>query len=322
VLGISESSVSINWETNNDEYTSASITLYPDADPPASPRSFKVENSIEKSIKIEGLKGLTRYSYELSLLNSDEVKVAEEGFFITNFSSLKTALHTRDSLTLRGEIFYLASWESKVPVIIMMHGLDEVMNTWKESETMMKLLKQGFACLVFYNRGHTPSDPFDTEIFPGPEGVKYLGADVEAAIKGLRQFEFVDALKVGLMGGSMGGSSSVIGNYFPEVIASVPLGPEEGEGGNNMKEFFPELEEFQLKGVFYIAAEHDIPVRDGVVNDIPEFCLDLFGQTQPPRKIWIIKGESAHGSKLAALPGVQDTLVAWFVEQMPSPYSH
>lgn len=322
VIGITETSGTLNWVTNQDEYTSAYITLFPEFDPSASLNTYTVDNNSEKSIVFEGLKGLTEYNYEISLLGGSEELVREKGSFRTTYTSEKTNLFTRDSFTLKGEISYMSAWDNKVPAIIMMHGLSEVMNIWQDSDTMEKLLKEGYACMTFFNRGHKNSDDFPLELFEGPDAVKYLGADVEAAIQGLKEYEFIDPMKVGLMGGSMGGSSSVIGNFFPEVCASVPLGPVwPADGTVQVKKFFPELESSCMQSIYCIASEKDIVQINETEYNFPAMARNVYNDTRAPRKLWIINGPGLHGSKLTTYPGVQDSLTAWFVEQMPSPYS-
>ena len=320
VSGISETTVTINWDTNLDDYTSAEISLFPESDLETEPISKTIDNNSERSVAFDRLKGLTKYDYELSLLQGNKVAVSHHGRFRTTYTSERVTLFTRDSLTLKGEISYMSSWDSRVPAIIMMHGWTEELDPWNKSTTMDELIRNGYACLAFFFRGHNSSDQFDLELFKGPETLLYLGCDMEAAIQGLKQYEFIDTTNIGLMGGSMGASAATMGNLFPEVQASVPLGPVNPSYARPITDFFPELAPYHLQTIYYIVGEKDNANKEGW--DLAAMTKDLYNATRHPRKIWIIEGSQLHGTRLTTHPGVIDSLTAWFVEQMPSPYSN
>jgi len=319
VSGISETTVTINWDTNLDDYTSAEISLFPESGPETESISKTIDNNNERSVAFDRLKGLTKYEYELSLLQGNKVVASHHGRFKTIYTSERVTLFTRDSLTLKGEVSYMSAWDSRVPTIIMMHGFTEELDPWNKSNTMDELIRNGYACLTFFFRGHKTSDHFDLDSLAGPNGLLYLGCDIEAAIQGLKQYEFIDTANIGLMGGSMGALAATVGNLFPEVQVSVPLGPFYPPYARPITDFFPELSPYYLQTIYYIVGEKDNANKEGW--DLAAMTKDLYNSTRHPRKIWIIEGSQLHGTRLTTHTGVIDSLTSWFVEHMPSPYS-
>jgi hypothetical protein len=223
---------------------------------------------------------------------------------------------TRDDLKLVGKLFYLSSWESKVPAIIMMHGHTLSENPWEEGSVMDTFIQNGYACMTFMFRGHGMSVPgFDQDLLVGEDAIYYVGCDVEAAINALRNEPMVDISAIGLMGGSLGAGAATFCNHFPEVKASVPLSTVRAPGNKTFADFFPDIDAKPLQTIYYITPENDI-VGEHILRDYAKYWFD---QTREPRKLWIIEGSSLHGHTVAGYPGVLDSMTAWFVEHMPSP---
>ncbi|MEN8204056.1 MAG: hypothetical protein ABFS28_15770 [Bacteroidota bacterium] len=315
---VKENTAVLSWAVSSDAYASVRIILNNETDLSESSRTIILNGNTSTSTFLEELTGLTKYSLtvELQDSNSEKLCCSDEKTFKTSCSKVPVKMLTRDSYTLRGNIYYLSSWTEKVPGILMMHGLGEVMAPWPESETMNMLIARGYACMSFNFRGHSNSEAFDIQKFKQDSGGFFLGCDMEAALSCLTAHDIVDPSSIGLMGGSMGGSASVIGNYFPQVKTSVALSPVIGSG-IPFKNFFPELEQEYLISISYIVAEND----DSGGYDFPGMSSDLYDITEEPRKLWIIPGIPHHGSSLATYPGVNDEIVYWFTETMPSPYT-
>lgn len=303
---VGETTASFSWQLSSKAYSSTLLSIYKQSDPAGSVRDFAIDGNSATTFEIDGLTGLTSYAYTISFLNdqSEELAVSDERTFKTSFTSEEVEMITRDSYTLKGSISYLSTWNSEVPGIIMMHELDARENPWQASETMEALISKGFACMVFFFRGHGTSNAFPSQEFLGPNAAFYLGCDVEAAIDCFKNHILVDSTKIGLMGGSLGAAASVIGNYFPAVVSSVAL----STGTNaafSMKEFFSEFEDVNLRSIYYIAGE-----LDQVFGwNWPGMAMDLYSMTEDPRKLWIIPGSSMHGCALIGQTGLQDSLM-------------
>ncbi len=311
-----ETSVVLHWGVTTDEFSSIRIILSNETDLSESVRTISIEGNTSRSILLDGLTGLTKYSFRLELLdsNAELITSSEEKTFITSYTSEKLEISTMDGYLLRGNIYYLGSWSTKSPGIIMMHGLGEVMAPWPKSETMDILIQQGYVCMTFNFRGHGNSQSFDTKLFKSSKGAFYLGCDVKAAVQYMIHHSRVDSSSIGLMGGSMGGTASVLGNYFPEVRTSVALGPVINDGPTIMS-YFPELEGNNLKSIYYIVGELD-NLGD---YDFPGISATFYKVTEEPRNLWIIPGISHHGSALTTHLGVNDSIAHWFTKTIPSP---
>jgi len=313
----SETSASISWETNNDHYSAAEIVLYK-AENHSLVESKEVPGTMDNSVIFEDLTGLSTYEYTISLQGGSET-ASHSGRFRTTYSSLPLTMITRDSFRLVGDLFYLSSWKQKVPVIVMMHGHGETHTPWEKSKTMDSLISTGYACATFYFRGHNQSASFDIELFKSLENTYYVGADLEAVIHTLGNQSQVDGNSIGMLGGSMGGEGACVGNRFPQVKASVALGPV-GPWPKERKTFeecFPDVDAVPLQTVYYIVSEFDV---QGEYNMF-EYTQNLYNSTMDPRKLWILYGVKVHGNQLANHPGALDSICSWFYEQMPSPIS-
>ncbi len=114
----------------------------------------------------------------------------------------------------------------------------------------------------------------------------------------------------------MGGMAAVLGNLHPEVITevitSVALGPTNAL--SYYKSLFPELGQHNLACIYYIVGKNDF-LSD---YDFPGEAQKLYNVTEEPRKLWILPGSALHGSTLMTHSGVNDSIVAWMKEQMPS----
>jgi len=322
VNNVGETSAEISWETTDDEYTSVNLFITNESDAGPYVKDIRIDGIQTKSILIDDLTGLTDYSLSLKLLNGEEPLDEEAKIFRTSYSAEKFEMVTRDDYTLRGIMYYLSSWTEKVPGIIMMHGLTETMHPWMKSETMDALITEGYACMAFYFRGHGNSDGFDTDLFGGPDAGLYLGNDVETSIIHILTDDRVDPDKIGMMGGSMGGTASIIGNMFPEVKSSVALSAVWTQYyWESFRNAFPELDTCHLCSIYFIAGENDIHDNEWGHFDSGKMAQDCYDISGDPKNIWILPGSKLHGSSLATYPGVIDTTVNWFKKTLPSPYN-
>ena len=314
VSDVTETTANISWQVSADAYSSTMLSIYEESDPVGSERSFTISENKTTTIDIDGLKGLTKYGYSIALLNesSEEIAKSNEKTFKTTYTKEKIELRTEDSLTLKGQITYFASRQSRVPGIIMMHGLGDVMGQWYNSEMMELLIPEGYACMAFFFRNHGNSDTWDGE-FKSIEGLRVLGYDTDAAINYMKNHERVDSENIGLMGGSMGGMTAVHGNLHPNVRTSVSLSPTDGYV--EYLSVFPEYQQYNLASIYYIVGEYNF------LGDypFPSASQTLFDATEEPRKLWIITGSSSHATALLFHPGVNESIVDWIKEQMPSP---
>ena len=328
LVNLSETSVTLNWSTNHDAYTAAEISVFPESGTSASPILITVNNSSEKSVEIDGLKGIAEYQYRLSLVLDGTVITSNEGNFKTPYTVEPLIAVTRDSIQLAGKISYLAGREEKVPGIIMMHGWKENTNRWEGSETLERLLQEGYACMTFFFRGHGTSGVFDLDKYFTPDGkdfapeaMIYCLSDMEAVLHSIMQHPVVDSTRIGLAGSSAGAGVAYYATMFPEMHTSVGLSTTLITEYDDYKEVFPELAPFERRSMYFIAASEDIIENERGVHDFENMAKQAFAETQPPKGLWIIQDSHSHGFSLLDEPGVKDSLVVWFMDQMPSPYS-
>ena len=117
----------------------------------------------------------------------------------------------------------------------------------------------------------------------------------------------------------MGGEGACVGNRFPQVKATVslgPVGPWPAER-KTFEECFPDIDAVPLQTVYYIVAEDDITEE----YNMYQYTQTLFNNTWDPKKLWILYGSEVHGNKLANQPGAVDSICSWFYEYLPSPIS-
>jgi len=328
LVNLSETSVTLNWSTNLDVYSAAEVSISAESETSASPIVKTVNNNSEKSVEINGLTGITQYHYRLSLLRDGTIITTTEGNFKTLYTVEPLEAVTRDSIQLAGKISYLIGREEKVPGIIMMHGWKEMNNGWEGSEILEKLLLEGYACMTFCFRGHGTSGNFDLDKFFTPDGTDfspeamiYCLSDVEAALHGIMQHPAVDSTYIGLAGSSMGAGVAYYATMFPEIHTSVGLSTTLITEYKDYKVAFPEMAPFERRSMYFIAASEDIIENERGVHDYEMMAKQAFAETQPPKGLWIIQDSQSHGFSLLDETGVMDSVVVWFVEQMPSLYS-
>jgi dienelactone hydrolase len=106
-----------------------------------------------------------------------------------------------------------ASQTNKVPLMIILHGSG---GTWggREARHAEYLSQNGMGALVidtFYSRGLTKNDKYIPRLMEAnfPDQL----ADAFAALNSLQRHPFVDGNKIGIMGYSMGGISTILAAY-------------------------------------------------------------------------------------------------------------
>lgn len=319
ISNITETSAQLSWSVDGDEYSSTLINIYEETGNAESGTTISIAGNSETSALLDGLRGLTKYVYSIVLLNdnSEELGNTGERTFKTTYTREAFEMFTADSVTLRGHFTYFSSRQSKVPGIILMHGLGAVMGTWHNSETLEMLISEGYACMAFFFRGHGNSDAVeDLQTFKSFEGIGWLGNDIETAITYMSDHTLIEPMQIGLIGGSMGGMASVFGNLHPEVQTSVALSPTDVLA--NYKSMFPEVGKNNLASIYYIVGEDDRLSDWDFLGDAKR----LYSSTDEPRKLWILPGSTLHGAQVMTYPGAMDSVRNWFLEHLPSPYSN
>ena len=135
-----------------------------------------------------------------------------------------------------------------------------------------------------------------------------LPKDLQAAIDFMNAHELVASGKLGLVGGSMGGSLALAGNGYEEVQTSVALSPAQ----DGVFLIFPEM---TLTSAYYLVGELDIHEDPAV--DFPAETQALYDLTDDPRKMDIIPGTAEHGSELLSRDSLNATIRDWILEKVP-----
>jgi dienelactone hydrolase len=214
---------------------------------------------------------------------------------------------TEDGLVISGT-FQAAPGVASGPAVLMLHQIFNDRHDFDDQ--WFNFQEAGISTLAIDFRSHGGSDAApvtQAELLTDPNQLRF---DVEAALDYLRSRpEFVDPLRIGIIGVSVGANMAVVANHNSQT----------GDWGvKSICAISPDLENSQalagttelvLAGAQYVAAELN-------AEDTAD-AQALFDITGEPRDLRSVLDTSAHGADLlAASPSAREGTVAWFVEEL------
>lgn len=306
---ITESGFQVNWTLNTSYgFNSIAVAISEDEDMSQVSKYLETQNTFAQSLQVEGLKGAKTYYYTISLLDNgitiftSEIKMVE-----TSMKMESIQLLTEDAVNLSGRLAYLESLSGSRPGIILMHEFGVWVNPWLGSNLLRDLVAEGYVCFTFFFRGHGTSDPVD-DLMDLLNNRDLLGKDLQAAVDFMNEHEKVSSGKLGLVGGSIGGTMALAGNGYEEVLTSVALSP----ASDGVFMIFPDM---TLSSVYYLAGELDVGTDPSA--DFPSEAQTLYQQTEEPKKLDIILGSDDHGSNLLSRDTLTTSVRDWIIERNP-----
>ena len=306
---VTETGFQLNWSLSTPfGFQTIAVDLSKDKEMGQIIKHLETGDISQEYLQVTDLQGATPYFYRISLLeNGSPVFTSEIKKVETYYRMDPVDLTTEDSFTLSGKLAYLESMSGSRPGIIMMHEFGVWVNPWIGSELMKQLVAEGYVCLTFFFRGHGSSSPVD-DLMDLINDKSLLTKDLQAAIDFMNAHELVASGKLGLVGGSMGGSLALAGNGYEEVQTSVALSPAQ----DGVFLIFPEM---TLTSAYYLVGELDIHEDPAV--DFPAETQALYDLTDDPRKMDIIPGTAEHGSELLSRDSLNATIRDWILERVP-----
>ncbi len=239
---------------------------------------------------------------------------------------------TEDGLILKGWLVKLEHLHTKIPAIIICHGVGA--NKSDFTELAVSLAKRGYAVLLFDFRAHGESEGSRTSL--GYHEQK----DIIAALGFLKNRPEIDKKRLGIYGFSMGGSAAILAaahtNAFRAVVVDSAFTSLRDQAHDAITGFyhlpsFPFLPlaimGYQL--YFQTSVDSVSPVRviakiaptpvlliagEGDLLIPAENGRRLFSAAREPKELWIIP-HADHGGTLAAAGHVYERRVGEFFDR-------
>ena len=305
---VTENSFTANWTVNRTGITITIIEVSVQSDFSSIMKTITVNPPSTTSQIIDGLNGATTYYFRVNITLDDGTSgISNSRDQLTYYHTEDVDVTTSDGLNIGGKICYLESISVKKPGVLLL-GVMELSNLWKNEETFNKLVAAGYVCYIFDWRGHGQSDAFPLPQPTEDDIVYYIDnyykLDLTACYNYLKNHPQVDSTKLALAGGSLGANMSLVGNSWNNIKASVALSAS--QAGLNLAQ--------PLQNVLYIVCENDC-------SSIFNFCFvdhatQLYeNNTIDPKKLVILPGDH-HGLDVMGLPGVSTEIVDWINARM------
>ncbi len=309
VSEIVETGFTINWSTNSTDIKSILIEISLQSTFEVIDKEIDVVSTTQTSLVINLLLGATNYYYRIkATLNDGTVVLSKENTVTTGFKVESVSFTTSDGITLAGKLKYLESNDGKNPGIIFMHELNAWGNNWQTSDIVTGLIAQGYVCLILDFRGHFSSDyvPLPTDYSEVEAFINNVSNDLIASIDFMKSIDHVNAEKLALVGGSMGGIMAIAGNGYAEVKTTVALSASQ----LGIYSIFPTL---KIKSAFFIAGENDVNM---IGTNFATEATSMFNITEEPKKLKIISGSGDHGTNLLSIAGLNQEIIDWIVARI------
>lgn len=299
---ITKTSFKIKWSINNTDYDKLLIEVSLSESFDVLDKEIDVTNNQQTVQVIDHLSGATKYYYRMKV----NLKDGNSSFSLTksattSYDSETVTFITSDGINIAGKMKYLDDPRNAKPGIIFMHELGIWVNNWENADVVTSLISQGYVCLIFDFRGHGDSDDYSlpTEHSQVEQYINEASRDLVAAIEFMKLQERVDSDRLALVGGSLGGIMAIAGNGYPEVKTTVSLSASQ----LGIYSIFPGLE---INSAFFIAGELDINQ-----TNFPEAAAKMYNNATEPKKLKIIPSNSAHGTDLLIVNGLNQEISDW-----------
>lgn len=300
---VTETSFKVIWSSNSSDLKSISIEISLEQSFNVLEKVVEIENISQTSFTITQLNGATKYYCRLrAVLENGNSLMSESKIMSTSYKTDMVSFTTSDGIEIVGELKYLENMATIKPGIIFMHELGATTNNWRNSDVVISLVAQDYACLIIDFRGHSQSGdfPLPTSYAEVEPFINEVSKDLIAALEFMKSNEVVNGDNTALVGASLGGIIAIAGNAYDEVKTSVAVSASQ----LGIYSIFPALE---INSAFYIAAELDANLE---VNFADE-ATKMYNKTEGSKKLTIINGSAEHGTKLLNLPSINEDIINW-----------
>jgi len=224
----------------------------------------------------------------------------------TDFSEV--SFKTKDGITINGVFQNPAVDATPAPAVILIHQGGSNKEEWLENPLTEKLLKAGYAVLVYDVRLHGDSEKDEGDIQDLFNNPKRAPLDLQAAIAFLKQDKKIDAKRIGIVGASIGANLACVAaaskKYTIKSVVSISAKSAAVQNLSGEKELKAP------NNAFHIASKAE---QDG---KRAEWANELYALTTGKKKVEIAEGNK-HGSYIIAEhPALQQSIIEWFKETL------
>ena len=210
---------------------------------------------------------------------------------------------TTDGFEISGDIEFPEYSSRPRPAVIFIHQGGSDKSEWIETDLYKWVVDKGMVAFSYDVRGHGQSEGrFNRELFDDPDRAP---KDLKAALHFLASQDNIDINRIGIVGSSIGANLAMVGVSHPEfnVQTAVAISGKTSAWLNLAGTAEP-LE--QPKSVYLIAGEDEQGGKRG------EWAKEMYDMASDPKKLEIVSGSGAHGTKLFKdAPKLQTRICMW-----------
>lgn len=209
---------------------------------------------------------------------------------------------TTDGFEISGDIEFPENSSRPRPAVIFIHQGGSDKTEWMQTDLYKWVVDKGMVAFSYDVRGHGQSEGrFNRELFDDPDRAP---KDLKAALHFLASQDNIDTNRIGIVGSSIGANLAMVGVSHPEfnVQTAVAISGKTSAWLN----LAGTAEPLEPKSVYLIAGEDEQGGKRG------EWAKEMYDMASDPKKLEIIAGSSAHGTKLFnASPKLQTRICKW-----------
>ena len=210
---------------------------------------------------------------------------------------------TEDGFEISGDIEFPKSNSGLKAAVIFIHQGGSDKSEWIETDLYKWVVDKGMVAFSYDVRGHGQSDgKFDYELFDDPDRAP---KDLKAALQFLASQDNINTNRIGIVGSSIGANLAMVGVSHPEfdVQTAVAISGKTS-AWLNLAEGAEGID--TASSVYLIAGEEEQSGKRAA------WAKEMFDMASDPRKLEIIAGSSAHGTKLFKdAPELQTRICKW-----------
>ena len=210
---------------------------------------------------------------------------------------------TTDGFEISGDIEFPEYSSRPRPAVIFIHQGGSDKTEWMQTDLYKCVVDKGMVAFSYDVRGHGQSEGrFNRELFDDPDRAP---KDLKAALHFLASQDNIDTNRIGIVGSSIGANLAMVGVSHPEfnVQTAVAISGKTSAWLNLAGTAEP-LE--QPKSVYLIAGEDEQGGKRG------EWAKEMYDMASDPKKLEIVSGSGAHGTKLFKdAPKLQTRICKW-----------
>ena len=196
---------------------------------------------------------------------------------------------TSDGLAISGDIEFPKSSLGLSPAVIFIHQGGSDKSEWIETDLYKWVVESGMVAFSYDVRGHGQSEgQFNRDLFDDPDRAP---KDLKAALHFLSTQETIDKTRIGIVGSSIGANLAMVGVSHPEFdIKTAVAISGKTSAWLNLAGVAEPLE--KPSSAYLIAGENEQGGKRAA------WAQEMFDMASDPKKLEIIAGCSAHGTKL------------------------